>query len=149
MHVRSWLFVPGDNDRKLAKGDASGADALVLDLEDSVAEQNRPAARRKVRAFLDERPVSQRQQQLWVRVNAIEDGALLDLAAVVGGAPDGIMLPKIRSTADIARIAHALDALEVRDSVAPGHVKMTAVATRRRCSSCSSSRASRRRDWLA
>jgi citrate lyase subunit beta/citryl-CoA lyase len=129
MNVRSWLFVPGDNDRKLAKGDGSGADALVLDLEDSVAEGNRPAARRKVRAFLDERPLPRRQQQLWVRVNSIDDGALVDLAAVVGGAPDGIMLPKIQSTADITRVAHALDALEVRDGVAPGQVKMTVVAT--------------------
>jgi citrate lyase subunit beta/citryl-CoA lyase len=129
MSVRSWLFVPGDNDRKLSKADGSGADAVVLDLEDSVAEPNRPEARRKVRAFLDARPVGRRTYQLWVRVNAIDEGALLDLAAVVGGAPDGIMLPKIQSTADITRIAHALDALEVREGVAAGHVKMTAVAT--------------------
>jgi citrate lyase subunit beta / citryl-CoA lyase len=129
MSVRSWLFVPGDNDRKLAKGEGSGADALVLDLEDSVAEGNRPEARRKVRRFLDERPAGQRRCQLWVRINSLDDGALLDLAAVTGGAPDGIMLPKIRSTDDIARIDHALDALEVREGLAIGQVKMTAVAT--------------------
>jgi len=129
MTVRSWLFVPGDNERKLAKADGSGADAVVLDLEDSVAEPNRPEARRKVRAFLDARPVGARRYQLWVRVNSLDDGALLDLAAVVGGAPDGIMLPKISGTADILRVSHALDALEVRDGVAAGYVKMTAVAT--------------------
>lgn len=129
MNVRSWLFVPGDNDRKLSKIDACGADAVVLDLEDSVAEPNRPAARRKVREFLDARPPGQRPIQLWVRCNALDDGALLDLAAVVGGAPDGIMLPKIHGTDDIVRISHALDALEVRDNVPAGHVKMTAVAT--------------------
>jgi citrate lyase subunit beta/citryl-CoA lyase len=129
MSVRSWLFVPGDNDRKLAKAEGSGADALVLDLEDSVAEQNRPEARRKVRQFLDARAPGGRRCQLWVRVNSIDDGTLLDLAAVTGGAPDGIMLPKIQSTDDIARVAHALDALEVREGLAAGHVKMTAVAT--------------------
>jgi citrate lyase subunit beta/citryl-CoA lyase len=129
MSVRSWLFVPGDNDRKLAKAEGSGADALVLDLEDSVAEQNRPEARRKVRQFLDARAPGGRRCQLWVRVNSLDDGTLLDLAAVVGGAPDGIMLPKIQSTDDIARVAHALDALEVREGLAAGHVKMTAVAT--------------------
>ena len=129
MSVRSWLFVPGDNDRKLAKADGSGADAVVLDLEDSVAEPNRPAARRKVREFLDARPVAGRRYQLWVRCNSLDDGALHDLAVVVGGAPDGIMLPKINGTADIARVSHALDALEVRDRVPEGQVKMTAVAT--------------------
>jgi citrate lyase subunit beta/citryl-CoA lyase len=129
MSVRSWLFVPGDNDRKLAKAEGSGADALVLDLEDSVAEQNRPEARRKVRQFLDARAPGGRRCQLWVRVNSLDDGTLLDLAAVVGGAPDGIMLPKIQSTDDVARVAHALDALEVREGLAAGHVKMTAVAT--------------------
>jgi citrate lyase subunit beta / citryl-CoA lyase len=119
MSVRSWLFVPGDNDRKLAKGEGSGADALVLDLEDSVAEGNRPEARRKVRRFLDERPAGQRRCQLWVRINSLDDGALLDLAAVTGGAPDGIMLPKIRSTDDIARIERMGELFEFADRQQP------------------------------
>ena len=55
MNLRSWLFIPGDSDKKLAKADATGADALILDLEDSVAPANKPLARQKVRAFLDER----------------------------------------------------------------------------------------------
>jgi len=129
MYVRSWLFVPGDSDRKLAKAEGSGADALVLDLEDSVAEPNRPAARQKIRQFLDARPVGRRSCQLWVRINALSDSALLDLAAVVGGAPDGLMLPKIDGPADVARLSHHLDALEVREGVPLGHVKITAVAT--------------------
>lgn len=129
MYVRSWLFVPGDNERKLAKADGSGADAIVLDLEDSVAEGNRPAARQKVRQYLDARPLGQRTSQLWVRVNALDDSALLDLAAVVGGEPDGVMLPKVSGPADVMRLSHHLEALEVREGLPLGQTKITAVAT--------------------
>jgi len=129
MYVRSWLYVPGDNDRKLSKCDASGSDAIVLDLEDSVAPQNRPAARQKVRAFLDARPFAQRKYQLWVRINAYDDDALLDLAAVLGGAPDGIVLPKIDSPADVQRLSWQLDVLEARDGITPGQTGIVAVAT--------------------
>ncbi|MFC9454354.1 HpcH/HpaI aldolase/citrate lyase family protein [Streptomyces sp. NPDC056983] len=123
------LYVPGDDDRKLAKADASGADSVVLDLEDSVAEQNRPSARTKVRRFLADRPPASRHYQLWVRVNALDDAALTDLAAVVGGAPDGIVLPKVNGPDDVRRLEHMLDALEVRDGVEPGRTKICAVAT--------------------
>jgi citrate lyase subunit beta / citryl-CoA lyase len=129
MYLRSWLFVPGDNDRKLAKADGAGADAVVLDLEDSVAATNRATARKKVRAFLDARPAAQRHYQLWVRVNPLDDTALIDLAAIVGGAPDGIMLPKIDGPADVLRLSHYLDALEERDGVPAGHIKIAPVAT--------------------
>ncbi|MER8072954.1 CoA ester lyase [Streptomyces sp. NPDC094034] len=123
------LYVPGDDDRKLAKADSSGADAVVLDLEDSVAESNRGVARGKVRKFLDDRPPERRDYQLWVRINALDDSALVDLAAVAGGAPDGVVLPKIDGPDDVLRLAHHLDALEVREGVAPGHTKICAVAT--------------------
>jgi citrate lyase subunit beta / citryl-CoA lyase len=129
MHLRSWLYVPGDNDRKLARADASGADAVVLDLEDSVAPRNRDAARRKVREFLDARPVGSRPCQLWVRINALDDSALLDLAAVVGGAPDGIVQPKTDGPGDVWKLSYHIDALEVRDGVAPGSIAICAVAT--------------------
>lgn len=128
-NIRSWLFIPGDSDRKLSKADASGADAVVLDLEDSVAAPNRPAARRKVREFLDARPPAQRQYQIWVRVNALEESALVDLAAVIGGIPDGVMQPKIDGPADVRQLGHYLDALEVREGVPEGHVKIAPVAT--------------------
>ncbi|MEY4099043.1 MAG: hypothetical protein RL300_214 [Pseudomonadota bacterium] len=129
MYLRSWLYVPGDNDRKLSKADASGADAVVLDLEDSVAENNRPNARRKVREFLDTRPIGQRKYQLWVRINAFDDSALVDLAAVVGGAPDGIVLPKIDGPEDVQHLSYLLDALEVREGIPLGQTKIVAVAT--------------------
>lgn len=129
LNLRSWLYIPGDNDSKLAKADGSGADAIVLDLEDSVAENNRPAARRKVREFLDARPVEGRKYQAWVRINAFDESAMIDLAAVVGGTPDGIVLPKINGPADVERLGYCLDALEARDAVQPGHIKIVAVAT--------------------
>ena len=129
MPIRSWLYVPGDSDRKLAKAEASGADALVLDLEDSVALHNREGARAKVRAFLDARPRAARARELWVRINPLDDAALVDLAAIVGGAPDGVVLPKIEGPPDVARLGHHLDALEIREGLAQGAVRICAVAT--------------------
>ena len=129
MNLRSWLFIPGDSDKKLSKADATGADALILDLEDSVAPANKPLARRKVRAFLDERPAARRTSQLWVRINPLDDAALIDLAAIVGGAPDGIMLPKIDGPTDVLRLSHHLEALEARDGVPAGHIRILPVAT--------------------
>ena len=129
MTLRSWLFIPGDSDRKLEKADGAGADALILDLEDSVTPANKPAARRKVRAFLDARPVGRRLAALWVRINPLDDRALEDLAEIVGGAPDGIMLPKIDGPDDVRRLSQCLDALEVRDGVPRGHIRILPVAT--------------------
>ena len=110
MILRSLLFIPGDSERKLAKGDASGADALILDLEDAVAAQNKAAARALVAAFLAERPGQQRASQLWVRVNPLDSGLIDDdLAAVIGGAPDGVMLPKCDGPDDVRALSVKLD----------------------------------------
>ncbi|SDG84806.1 HpcH/HpaI aldolase/citrate lyase family protein [Microbacterium pygmaeum] len=128
-YFRSMLYVPGDDDRKLAKADGCGADAVVLDLEDSVAPANRPGGRKKVRAFLDARPPEARSYQLWVRINALDESALDDLVAVVGGRPDGIVLPKIDGPPDIHQLSLYLDALETREAVPPGSIKICAVAT--------------------
>lgn len=127
--MRSWLFIPGDSDKKLGKADGTGADALILDLEDSVPLPEKAAARRKVRAFLDARPPGARRSQLWVRINPLDDTAMADLAAVCGGAPDGIVLPKIDGPADVLRLSHGLDALEAREGVAPGHIRIVPVAS--------------------
>lgn len=127
--IRSILFVPGDNEKKLGKADGFSADALVLDLEDSVAPARKPLARQMVRAFLDARP-GPRRAQLWVRINPLgHPAALDDLAAVVGGRPDGIMQPKTNGPGDVERLGHYLDALEARDGVDRGHVKILPVAT--------------------
>lgn len=124
--TRSWLFVPGDSERKLAKGLASTADALILDLEDSVAPPNLPAARALVAEALRAHP----GPRLWVRINALASPhALADLAAVVPAAPAGIMLPKADGAADLARLGHYLSALEVAAGLPAGSIRVAVVAT--------------------
>src|SRR3954466_6098874 len=91
--MRSLLFVPADSERKLARGLESGADALILDLEDSVAASNRPTARRLAREFLDTHGPARIRR--YVRANPLARRlALCDLPATVPGRPDGILLPK-------------------------------------------------------
>jgi citrate lyase subunit beta/citryl-CoA lyase len=123
---RSWLFVPGDSERKLAKGLESGADALILDLEDSVAAERKPLAREMVVAFLR---AQGRRPLLWVRINPLEAGGLADAAAVARAAPDGLVVPKVDGPADLLRLSHGLDALELRDGLTPGGIRLLAVAT--------------------
>jgi len=95
---RSWLFVPGDSERKQARALTTAADALILDLEDSVDPAQLPAARARIRALLRAHAAGQ-GPQLWVRINAPQTALWReDLAAVVGErAPEGIVLPKISS----------------------------------------------------
>jgi len=127
--LRSLLFVPGDSERKQAKALGSGADALILDLEDSVAVAQLPAARQRVRELLQSQTERSRQQ-LWVRVNALSSGIILqDLVAVVPGMPDGIVLPKAASAAEVAEVTHYLAALEIREGQVPGSTKLVVIAT--------------------
>lgn len=129
MSARSWLFVPGDSERKLAKGAASAADALILDLEDAVVPANLPAARGLVAAFLAAHP-DRARQQVWVRINALASGlALHDLVAAVAAGPDGIVLPKAESAADVTALGHYLSALEVAAGRAEGATRIAVVAT--------------------
>lgn len=128
--LRSMLFIPGDSEKKLGKADDCGADALILDLEDSVASDNKPLARQMVPAFMAERPRGKRNSQLWVRINPLDtDYALADLAAVVAGAPDGILLPKADGPAEVRRLSYYLDALEVQAGVEQGSIGILPVAT--------------------
>src|SRR5882672_12549877 len=88
--MRSFLFVPADSERKLAKGPTSGPDGLILDLEDSVAADRKPIARDMALAYL--KSVSRSGPKLYVRVNALDTGLTLgDLAIVMQGRPDGIV----------------------------------------------------------
>ncbi len=129
MNLRSWLFIPGDSEKKLGKGDASGADVLILDLEDSVAAPAKAAARVLVRSFLDARP-GPRPSQLWVRINPLHSGlALDDLVAIVPGRPDGVMIPKADGPAELERLSHYLDALEAQHGLEAGAVRILPVAT--------------------
>jgi citrate lyase subunit beta/citryl-CoA lyase len=128
--IRSYLFIPGDSEKKLGKADGARADALILDLEDAVAPQNKPLARELVPAFLRERPKSKRASQIWVRINPLDtDSALADLSAVVAAAPDGLMLPKANGPEDVLRLSHYLDALERHAGIEPQSIKILPVAT--------------------
>lgn len=129
MMARSWLFVPGDAERKLAKGRENPADVLILDLEDSVSNERQLLARDMVRAFLKAHP-DRTRQKLWVRINPLDSElSLPDLAAVMQGAPDGICLPKVYSAADVNALGHCLSALEAREGLPPGSTKILSVAT--------------------
>jgi len=127
--LRSYLFVPGDSDRKLAKSESVSADALVLDLEDSVTADQKPAARIRVREFLLAHP-RRLTTQLWVRINPLDTSdALADLAALIGAQPDGIMQPKTRCAGDVSRLAHYLDAFEAHHNLQAGKIRILPVAT--------------------
>lgn len=125
--LRSLLFVPADNDRKLLKATNAGADALVLDLEDAVAYERKPVARQMMRDWF----ASQTSPTAhWVRVNDLASGELLkDLAYVVPARPTGIMLPKIRGPEDVAVVSHYLDALETEHGLAVGGLRIIALVT--------------------
>jgi citrate lyase subunit beta/citryl-CoA lyase len=127
MKLRSLLFVPADSERKFAKADSIGADALILDLEDSVAPPRKVLARGMVKELLGR---TGRDWTFLVRINPLGSGLTLgDLAAVVRPGLDGILIPKVNGVADIELISNYLDALEVAAGVTPGHVKLLVVAT--------------------
>ena len=100
MRLRSLLFVPGDRPDRMDKALVSGADALILDLEDSVTPDAKPQARQAVAAFLA-RPHPGVGR--WVRVNPLDSGMVADDLAAAHGA-DGIVLPKAQSGEDVARL---------------------------------------------
>ncbi|WP_373088350.1 CoA ester lyase [Sneathiella sp.] len=127
--IRSWLFVPGDDEHKQAKGRGNAADALILDLEDSVSDDRQDIARETVATFLKNNPDRSRQE-LWVRINPLDNPlSLPDLAAVMSGGPDGIVLPKVYSAAEVNTLAHYLDILEVREGLPAGSTRILSVAT--------------------
>ncbi len=124
--IRSFLFVPGDSERKLEKARDAGADAVIVDLEDSVAAENRPRARELAREYIDGR------DDVWLRINPVDSGeALADLQAVMPAGPSGIVLPKARSADDAAKLATRLDELEGRFGIAAGHTRILPICTER------------------
>ena len=125
--MRSMLFVPADSERKLARGLDSGADALILDLEDSVAASNRPTARKLARDFLEAHGPDRILR--YVRINPLASGlALDDLAATVAGRPDGILLPKCLPE-DVCTLDHYLSAFEAAADAPVGTIRIIAIAT--------------------
>jgi citrate lyase subunit beta/citryl-CoA lyase len=127
MKLRSLLFVPADSDRKFAKADTCGADALILDLEDSVAPGRKALARDAVKNLLG--PTTH-NWQFFVRINPLGTGLTLeDLVAVVRPGLDGILIPKVNGIQDIELVSHYVDVLEVAVGIPAGHVKLLVVAT--------------------
>jgi len=127
MKLRSLLFVPADSERKFAKANGIGADALILDLEDSVAPPRKVLARDMVKELLGGAP---RDWAFLVRVNPLGSGLILsDLAAVVRPGLDGILIPKVSGIKDVELISNYVDVLEAAAGITPGHVKLLVVAT--------------------
>jgi citrate lyase subunit beta/citryl-CoA lyase len=103
--LRSLLFVPADRPERFAKAAASGADAIILDLEDSVAPARKAAGRAEVSAYL----AGPRAVKTFVRVNPLDSGQTeADLAAILPGKPDGIVLPKAEGGASVAALLHLM-----------------------------------------
>jgi citrate lyase subunit beta/citryl-CoA lyase len=126
--MRSLLFVPGDDEKKLATALGSGADGIILDLEDSVAAERKTAARAVTRdALVQDRPAGGPRR--FVRVNPLASGrALGDLAAIVGTRPDGIVLPKAAGADDVRALDHYLAALEAREDLPEGAIAILPIA---------------------
>ena len=100
---RSWLFVPADSERKIAKALDSEADAIIFDLEDSVA----PAQKRTARDILKNLPKQSNGPEWWVRVNPLGSEFHKDDLKLIGSAyVHGIVLPKAESGADVVQLAH-------------------------------------------
>lgn len=128
--MRSMLFVPADSEKKLAKSLTSPADALILDLEDSVAASRRPVARGMIEAFVANARTKPCKAQLWVRINPLDGGDWeADLAGVMKAAPDGIVLPKPTSGADVHKLSIALGHAENRHGLKTGATRILAIVT--------------------
>jgi citrate lyase subunit beta/citryl-CoA lyase len=128
--MRSLLFVPGDSPRKLARGLESGADALILDLEDSVAADRKAEARTTALAFLNDVGPADKRPRLLVRVNGLDTGLTdTDLDAVVAGRPDAILLPKAEGGPSVIHLDAKLAAREALAGLADGAIGIMAIAT--------------------
>lgn len=128
--MRSILFVPGDSARKQEKSLQSGADALVLDLEDSVAFQEKPRARTMTSEFLQRHIPTRERPLLYVRVNALDTGLTdEDLTIVMSGRPDGIVAPKVVGGRDLADFAARLSRHEERLGITVGFTRILPVVT--------------------
>ncbi len=128
MRLRSLLFVPGDSERKFARARDCGADALILDLEDSVAPPNKAAARALATKLIGDDPG--RAWSCFVRVNALDTALTADdLAAVVKPGLDALLIPKANGAADLELVGQRLDTLEEAAGMPRGSVKLASVAT--------------------
>jgi citrate lyase subunit beta/citryl-CoA lyase len=128
--VRSLLFVPADSEKKLAKALVSGADCVLIDLEDSIAPTSKPKAREMARAFLAQEVVKEPRPRLYVRVNGLDSADHeSDLDAIMPAAPDGILLPKCSKATDVQHLGAQLAVKEAENDLAAGSTRILALAT--------------------
>jgi citrate lyase subunit beta/citryl-CoA lyase len=128
LKMRSWLFAPGDSERKMAKALEGTADIILLDLEDAVATENKPLARKLVHEFLIANPAS--RARIWVRVNPLDGPHTLDdLVAIMPAQPGGIMLPKVYGRQDVELLDHYLTAFEAAHGFERGSTPVIVLAT--------------------
>jgi citrate lyase subunit beta/citryl-CoA lyase len=126
--MRSWLFAPGDSEKKMGKAVEGSADVVLIDLEDAVTESEKPKARTMVREFLQSQASG--LERIWVRVNPMDGPhTLADLAAVMPGRPGGIMLPKVYGRPDVERLDHYLSAFEAANDIVVGSTKVIVLVT--------------------
>lgn len=127
LRMRSWLFAPGDSEKKMGKAIASEADIALLDLEDSVVPDSKATARGMVADVLAGAPDRSR---VWVRVNPLSgEWTGADLDAIVPAAPGGIFLPKAEGGHDVERLDAMLASREQAAGLEVGSIKVAALVT--------------------
>src|SRR5262245_11227442 len=125
---RSLHFVPGGNERMIAKALTLPVDGLILDLEDAVPPERKAATRPIVRQWLEKLDFGGRER--WVRMNPLATGlGVADLEETIGGRPEGYIVPKPNSAADLRVVAQHLDRLEAHNGIAPGTTRLIPLAT--------------------
>jgi citrate lyase subunit beta / citryl-CoA lyase len=125
---RSLHFVPGGNERMMAKALTLPADGLILDLEDAVPPDRKAATRPVVRQWLEKLDFGGRER--WVRMNPLASGlGRADLEATIGGRPHGYVVPKPGTAADVREVAQALDGLEHGHGIPHGTTRLLPIAT--------------------
>ena len=125
--MRSLLFVPADGGAKLDKAMASGADAVILDLEDSIAPERKEAARKLALDFLKAHGARKDRPRLLVRINGLDTGMTdADLDAVVAGKPDAILFPKAEGGTSVTHLDAKLTAREAIAGLPEGSIKILA-----------------------
>src|SRR5262245_32925525 len=128
--MRSLMFIPGDDENKLAKGVGCGADALILDLEDAVSAARKAAARQISARYIAATRALERRPLIYVRLNALDTPYWEDdLACVMGSRPDGVLLPKARSGGDVHTLSIALNHAEERAGLNRGATRIIAITT--------------------
>lgn len=128
--MRSLLFVPADSAKKLDKAMSSGADAIIVDLEDSIALEAKAGARQSAAAFLKEALATQVRPAIMVRVNGLQTGLIdADLDAIAAAKPDAIMLPKAEGGASVIHADAKLAVREAQNGLPDGTIKILPIAT--------------------